>query len=228
MARAARTATGEERRDRLGAARLYLVIESRVDGTGVEPVVAAALAGGVDVVQLRDKEASDEALLATAARLRALCDEHRALLMVNDRPELALACHADGVHVGQDDVAVAEARRAVGEELLIGLSTHSPGQIASAAETEADYIGVGPVYATATKPGLAPVGLELVGHAAAHAIQPFFAIGGIDAGRAPALAAAGAERVAVVRAIRDAADPRAAAHEIRAALGREVVGGAAR
>jgi thiamine-phosphate pyrophosphorylase len=214
MARAARTATGEERRDRLGAARLYLVIESRVDGTGVEPVVAAALAGGVDVVQLRDKEASDEALLATAA--------------VNDRPELALACHADGVHVGQDDVAVAEARRAVGEELLIGLSTHSPGQIASAAETEADYIGVGPVYETATKPGLAPVGLELVAHAAAHAAQPFFAIGGIDAGRAPALAAAGAERVAVVRAIRDAADPRAAAQEIRAALGREVVGGAAR
>jgi len=123
---------------------------------------------------------------------------------------------------------VAEVRRAVGDALLIGLSTHSPSQIAAAAGTGADYIGVGPVYPTATKPDLAPVGLELVAHAAAHALQPFFAIGGIDAVRAAEVAAAGAERVAVVRAIRDAADPRAAAEKIRAELGREVVGGPAR
>ncbi len=229
MVRAVRKATGEERRNRLRAARLYLVSESRVAGRPAEPVVAAALAGGVDVVQLRDKDAGDRALVAAARRLRAICDEHGALLVVNDRPALARACHADGVHVGQDDAAVADVRAAVGDDLLIGLSTHSPDQIAAAAETEADYIGVGPVFATPTKPGRAPVGLELVAHAAVHAAQPFFAIGGIDAVLAPGVAAAGAERVAVVRAIRDAADPGTAAEEIRAALGeREVAGGPAR
>ena len=219
---------GEERRERLRAARLYLVIESRVAGAPAEDIVEAALSGGVDVVQLRDKQATDGELAIAAGALRRLCTAYRALLIVNDRPDLALACEADGVHVGQDDLAVAEVRRGVGDELLIGLSTHSPEQIALAAHTDADYIGVGPVYETATKPGLAPVGLELVEHAAAHAAQPFFAIGGIDAGRAREVVAAGAERVAVVRAIRDAADPRAAAARIRAALEREAVGGPAR
>jgi len=227
MAVTAGTARGENRRVRLEAARLYLVIESRVSGQEADPVVEAALAGGVDVVQLRDKGASDAELVAAGARLRALCDARGALLIVNDRPDLAPACEADGVHVGQDDAAVAEARRAVGPDRLIGLSTHSPEQIAAAAGTGADYIGVGPVYETATKPGLAPVGLELVRHAAAHAKLPFFAIGGIDAERVAEVAAAGAERVAVVRAIRDAADPRVAAERIRVAQGREVVGGAA-
>ncbi len=227
MERPGTTATGEHRRARLSAARLYLVIESRVEGGVVAPLAQAALRGGVDAVQLRDKHAPDSEVVAAGRRLRALCDEHDALLIVNDRPDLALACGADGVHVGQGDAAVGEVRSAVGNKLLIGLSTHSPRQIAAAAETEADYIGVGPVYATATKPGLAPVGLELVRHAAAHAVQPFFAIGGIDPERARAVAAAGAERVAVVRAIRDAPDPRAAAAELRAALEREVVGGTA-
>ena len=219
---------GEERRERLRAARLYLVIESRVGGAPAEGIVEAALNGGVDVVQLRDKGAADDQLAVAAGALRTLCTEHGALLIVNDRPDLALACGADGVHVGQDDLAVAEVRRHVGDELLIGLSTHSPGQIAAASHSDADYIGVGPVYETATKPGLAPVGLELVEHAAAHTAQPFFAVGGIDAGRAREVASAGAERVAVVRAIRDAADPRAAAAQIRAALEREAVGGPAR
>ena len=223
MARAARTATGEERRDRLGAARLYLVIESRVDGTGVEPVVAAALAGGVDVVQLRDKEASDEALLATAARLRALCDEHQALLMVNDRPELALACHADGVHVGQDDLAVADARRLAGPGALVGLSTHSPAQfdaaISARGEARADQLSVGPVWQTPTKPGRPAAGIELVAHAAAAGEEAaWFAIGGIDLDNIGAVFAAGARRVVVVRAIRDASDPREAAARLRAAL----------
>lgn len=228
MAGGAQTATGEGRRSRLRASRLYLVIESRVGDRGAEAIVERALDGGVDVVQLRDKHASDAEVIAAAERVRALCDEHGALLVVNDRPDLALACAADGVHVGQDDATVEEVGHAVGDNLLIGLSTHSPGQIAAAAESEADYIAVGPVYETATKPELAPVGLELVRHAAEHAVQPFFAIGGIDAARAREVAEAGAERVAVVRAIRDAADPRVAAEELRAALGREVVGGAAR
>jgi thiamine-phosphate pyrophosphorylase len=227
MAERARTASGDDRRARLRAARLYLIVEARVAGEALDPLVEAALDGGVDIVQLRDKHADDAELVATGRRLATLCDERGALLIVNDRPDLALACGADGVHLGQDDAGVTEARRDVGRELLIGLSTHAPEQIAAARATDADYIGVGPVYETATKPGLAPVGIELVRHAAAHARQPFFAIGGIDAERASAVAAAGAERIAVVRAICDADDPREAARELRAALEPEVVGGSA-
>src|SRR3954451_9095544 len=211
-------------RDRLRAARLYLVIEA---GAALD-VVPASLRGGGDVVQLREKEAGDEEIVAAGRALRALCDEHGALLVVNDRPDLALACAADGVHLGQDDDPVTAVRELVGPELFIGLSTHSPAQVdAAERDPEVDYLGVGPVYETATKPGVEPVGLELVRHAAAHANKPWFAIGGIDAHRVRAVADAGAERVAVVRAIRDAADPGAAAREVRGTLVREAVGGQA-
>jgi thiamine-phosphate pyrophosphorylase len=216
-----------ERRARLRAARLYLVIESRVEGASAKSIVAAALLGGVDVVQLRDKEASDADLVAAATRLRALCHEHGALLIVNDRPDLALAAQADGVHLGHDDAPADSVRAQVGPDLLIGLSTHSPKQVDGASASDADYLGVGPVYPTATKPDLEPVGLELVRYAAKHARQPFFAIGGIDAERAREVAEAGAERIAVVRAIRDADDPRAAAAALGATLEPEPVGGAA-
>lgn len=228
MADWAQAATGAERRARLGAARLYLVIGSRVDGGAAEPLVEAALAGGVDVVQLRDKDATDEEVVAAGRRLEALCAAAGALLIVNDRPDLALACGADGVHLGQGDAHPDAVRRSIGDELVIGISTHSPEQIAAARRSAADYLGVGPVYATATKPDGEPVGLELVRHAAAHAEKPFFAIGGIDTERAPEVAAAGAERIAVVRAIRDAGDPAAAARALREALEREPVGGTAR
>jgi thiamine-phosphate pyrophosphorylase len=214
-------AAPDERRARLEAARLYLVIEAGA----ARAVVPAALAGGVDVVQLRDKHAADAEVVAAGRELRALCDEHGALLIVNDRPDLALACAADGVHVGQDDQPVEEARRIVGEGLLIGLSTHSPEQVDAAAA--ADYLGVGPVYETATKPGLQAVGIELVRYASAFAPKPWFAIGGIDAQRAEHVASAGARRIAVVRAIRDADDPRHAAALLREALVREPVGGQA-
>jgi thiamine-phosphate pyrophosphorylase len=224
--------SGDERRARLRAARLYLVVELRVAGADVEALVHEAVGGGVDVVQVRDKHASDAEIVDAARRLARACERRGALLIVNDRPDLALAADADGVHVGQDDAAADEVRETVGSELLIGLSTHAPAEIDAAGASEADYIGVGPVYRTATKPALAPAGLELVRYAAAHARQPFFAIGGIDARRAPEVAAAGADRVAVVRAIRDAPDPRAAAIGLRAALeaalDREPVGGAAR
>jgi thiamine-phosphate pyrophosphorylase len=133
-------------------------------------------------------------------------------LVVNDRPDLAVLVGADAVHVGQDDVPVAEVRRF---GLRVGVSTHSPREIDAAA---ADYLGVGPVFATATKPGRAPVGLELVRHAAARARVPWFAIGGIDRTNVEAVVAAGATRVAVVRAIADAPDPEAAARELRAVL----------
>jgi thiamine-phosphate pyrophosphorylase len=216
-------AAPDERRARLRAARLYLVIEA----AAARDVAPAALAGGVDVVQLREKRGDDTEIVAAGRALRSICDQHGALLIVNDRPDLARACEADGVHVGQGDSPVADVRRSVGAGLLIGLSTHSPEQVAAAARaSEVDYLGVGPVYATATKPGLDPVGIELVRYAAAQATKPWFAIGGIDAPRARAVAAAGAERLAVVRAIRDAADPRAAAAALRDAIAvTEPVGG---
>jgi thiamine-phosphate pyrophosphorylase len=208
----------EERRGRLRAARLYLVI----DAQPAARVVAEALDGGVDIVQLREKSAPDAEIVAAGRHLRALCDEQGALLILNDRPDLALECGADGVHVGQDDEPLHKVRELVGADLVIGLSTHSPEQVEAGLGSIADYLGVGPVHATPTKPGREPVGLELVRYAAAHgAAKPWFAIGGIDASNAPAVAEAGASRIAVVRAIRDADDPRAAAAALRAIVSRE-------
>jgi thiamine-phosphate pyrophosphorylase len=207
-----------ERRERLRRARLYLVI----DAEPAERVLPGALEGGVDIVQLREKSASDEEIVSAGRRLRTLCDEHGALLIVNDRADLALECGADGVHVGQDDDPLREVRDVVGADLLVGISTHSPEQVEMGLGSIADYLGVGPVHATPTKPGREPVGLELVRYAAAHgAAKPWFAIGGIDADNAPAVAEAGASRIAVVRAIRDAADPRAVAAALRATVTRD-------
>ena len=193
-------------------ARLYLVL----DGRDPEPVLTAALDNGVDLVQLRDKELGDDELVETARTFRRVADEHGALFVLNDRPDLVAACHADGVHVGQEDTPVAEARRIIGPGKLIGLSTHSPEQIAAAEGV--DYISVGPVWETPTKPGRPAVGLALVAEAARIARVPFFAIGGIDESNVNEVVAAGATRIAVVRAIRDAADPGAAARALRSAL----------
>jgi len=200
-----------DRRDRLARARLYLVCDRRP-----EAFLRAALGGGVDIVQLRDKEASDEQVLNAAQAFRRVADEHGALFVVNDRPDLAVAADADGVHVGQDDTPVSEARAVVGTDRVVGLSTHSPDQVAAARGV--DYIAVGPVYATPTKPGRPAVGLELIRHAAAHAPDPWFAIGGIDRETVGAVAAAGARRAVVVRAITEADDPGAAARALREAL----------
>jgi thiamine-phosphate pyrophosphorylase len=205
-----------DRRERLRRARLYLVVEA-----AAEPVLGPALRGGVDMVQLRDKDAPDELILRAAARFRALCDEHGALFWLNDRPDLARAAGADGVHLGQDDMPVAEAREQLGPDLLIGLSTHSPGQFDAALASEADQLSVGPVWETPTKAGRPAAGLDYVRHAAEHGGDaPWFAIGGIDAGNLSEVIAAGARRVVVVRAIRDAADPEAAARSLRDALPR--------
>ena len=215
--------TGDARRERLAAARLYLVIEAAPGAAFVE----RALAGGVDVVQLRDKQADDDTVVRAGEEMREACRAHGALLIVNDRPDLALACGADGVHVGQDDVPLAEVRGLVGPDALVGISTHTPEQVDAAEGSPADYLGVGPVFATATKPGVDPVGLDLVRHAAASARKPWFAIGGIDTERALEVRAAGARRIAVVRAVRDARDPEEAARGLVEALDREVVGGPA-
>ncbi len=206
------------RRERLMAARLYLVCDSRADAGDLAAFLDAALSGGVDVVQLRDKGLDDDALLRAAALSRRACDRHGALFVLNDRPDLVGACGADGVHIGQDDTPPERAREQVGANALIGLSTHSPEQVDAANEQAIDYIGVGPLHATPTKPGRPAVGLELVRHAAGHAAHPFFAIGGIDASNVDDVVAAGATRLAVVRAIANAADPAAAARRLRAAL----------
>jgi thiamine-phosphate pyrophosphorylase len=199
------------RRKRLGAARLYLVCDVRDD-----VFLASVLRGGVQVVQLRNKERSDAELEPVARRYRERCRAAGALLIINDRPELAARCDADGVHLGQEDMPVASAREIVGPERLIGLSTHSETQLDAAAGV--DYVGVGPVHATPTKPGRAAVGLGLVRYAAAHARVPFFAIGGIGPDNLAEVIAAGARRVAVVRALTEAPDPEASARAMRRLL----------
>jgi thiamine-phosphate pyrophosphorylase len=202
------------RRERLDAAVLYLVCDDRPD-----EFLESALRGGVGIVQLRCKDSDEHALLEAARRFKAVCARHGALFIVNDRPDVAAAVDADGVHVGQDDVAVDDARTAVGPDRLVGLSTHSPEQIEAAHES-VDYIGVGPVYETPTKPGRPAVGLELVRYAAGAARTPFFAIGGISDANVEEVRKAGASRVAVVRAMTEAADPTSAAAALRRSLTR--------
>ncbi len=144
------------------------------------------------------------------------CARHDALFILNDRPDLVLAAGADGVHVGQDDDPVPEARNRVGAERLVGLSTHTPDQVDRAHGV--DYIGVGPVHPTPTKPGRPAVGLELVRYASDRAAVPFFAIGGIEPANVVAVRDAGATRIAVVRAVTEADDPERVARELRGAL----------
>jgi thiamine-phosphate pyrophosphorylase len=211
------------RRRAISEARLYFVCEARPDGSDAGPLLDAALRGGGEMVQLRDKRIADEDLVAAAGAFREAADRHEALFFLNDRPDLVAACDADGVHVGQEDMPVAEARRVAGPAVAVGLSTHSAGQFDAAVGAEgdrrADQISVGPIWATPTKEGRPAAGLELIRHAAAAGGDaPWFAIGGIDAGNIAEVAEAGARRVVVVRAIRDAADPEAAARELHAAL----------
>jgi thiamine-phosphate pyrophosphorylase len=204
-----------DRRARLARARLYFVTDSATD----EAVLRAALDGGADMLQLRDPAVPDDELLVAAGTFREICDEHGALMWLNDRPDLALRAGADGVHLGQDDMPVAEARALIGDELLIGLSTHSPEQLEAGLAAGADQLSVGPVWETPTKPGRPAAGLDYVRHAGRRGLPvPWFAIGGIDAGNVAEVVAAGAERVVVVRALRDAPEPRTVAAELRAAL----------
>lgn len=199
-----------DRRERLRSARLYLVCGEQTDD-----FLDRVMGAGVDIVQLRMKDAGDEAIVAAGQRFARAAATHGMLFVLNDRPDLVAPSGADGVHVGQDDMAVSEARAIVGPDRVVGLSTHSPEQIDAAAAFGVDYIGVGPVHATPTKPGRPAVGLELVGYAAEHATVPFFAIGGISPENVEAVRGAGAERIAVVRALTDASDPVHAARRLR-------------
>jgi thiamine-phosphate pyrophosphorylase len=215
--------TGEQRRALLERARLYLICDAAPGGRALETVLPGVLEAGVDVIQLRDKRLEDRALLTTAAAARALAHAAGALLIVNDRPDLALEADADGVHLGQDDGDPLSARSLLGPDRLIGSSTHTREQIDAA--TDVDYIGVGPVHATPTKPGRPAVGVALVAYAASRAGLPFFAIGGLDETNVAEVVRAGALRIAVVRAIADARDPAQAARRLRAALDESVAAG---
>ncbi len=208
---------------RLAEARLYFVCEGRPGGRDAGPLLDAALRGGVDIVQLRDKAArADEELVESAEPFREAAVEHGALFILNDRPDLVQACGADGVHVGQEDVGIAEARKLAGPEPLVGLSTHSREQVGVACAAKGDaspnQLSVGPVWETPTKAGRPSTGLGLIELAAREATLPWFAIGGIDVGNVAAVTAAGASRVVVVRAIRDSSDPEAVARTLRDAL----------
>lgn len=207
--------TGEERRKRLAAARLYLCTPDRPD---LGAFVAGVCRAGVDVVQLREKELPARALLERAAVAREAAQGAGALFVLNDRPDLALACGADGVHVGQDDIPAVLARAVLGPDLLVGLSTHAPAELEAAEGEPVDYVSVGPVVPTPTKPGRAGTGLGYVRLAAsrlAGANRPFFVTGGVSPATLPDLLAAGARRFVVVRALTEAPDPPSVARRMR-------------
>ena len=203
--------------------RLYFVCDARPGGRPLPDVLGPALSGGVDVFQLRAKGASDDDVLREAAVAGELCRAAGVPFILNDRPDLVEAAGADGVHVGQDDLPVPEARAIVGDERIVGLSTHSEAQADAARGV--DYFAVGPIHATPTKEGRPAIGLEPVRHAAATAGVPWFAIGGIEPDTLPAVLDAGARRVVVVRAIAEARDPGAVAARLRTML--EDAGGTA-
>lgn len=214
---------GDRRRALLRTCRLYLITSP---AQNLEAVVTAALEAGVRIVQYRAKEGTgpsespidDRQRLAEARCLRQLCHRHGALFLVNDRVDLALAVNADGVHLGQGDLPPAIARRLLGPGRLIGRSTHCLDHLRRAVAEGCDYVGIGPVNATPTKPGREPVGLDYVRLATAESPLPCFAIGGIDAASLPAVLEAGADRVAVVRAIAGASDPQRVTTELLALL----------
>lgn len=210
----------ERRRAIIRDAHVYFVCEARPGDRDPGDLLDAACRGGASLIQLRQKEAmSDEELIAAARPFREVADRHGALFFLNDRPELVAATGADGVHVGQDDTAVAQARAMAGPNAVVGLSTHTSSQVIAAqmsrGDARPDQISVGPVWATPTKPGRPATGLDLihyaagVGQAAGAGSIPWFAIGGIDAGSIGQVAEAGATRAVIVRAIRDASDPEA-------------------
>jgi thiamine-phosphate pyrophosphorylase len=200
-------------RQELSGRRLYLCTPDRPD---LSSFLTACLRGGVDVVQLREKELEARPLLARAELAAARCAEFGVPFILNDRPDLALAARADGVHVGQDDTPPEVARRILGPDAIIGFSTHAPREWDAAARSTADYLSAGPVTPTPTKPGRPGTGLEYVAYAAGSSeTRPWFVTGGVTPNTVPGLAAAGARRFVVVRYLTTAADPEAAARRLR-------------
>ncbi|WP_053615291.1 thiamine phosphate synthase [Nocardiopsis sp. NRRL B-16309] len=215
-----RTSHGTSLRKRLDASLLYLCTDARTGRGDLAEFADAALAGGVDIIQLRDRGLDAREEIAALEVLRGACERHGALLAVNDRADIARAVRADVLHLGQRDLPVPMARDVVGADPVIGRSNNDPeAAAASAEEPGSDYFCVGPVWETPTKPGRPAAGLELVERAAALGTdRPWFAIGGIDSDNIGQVLDAGARRVVVVRAITEAEDPRAAAAVLRARL----------
>lgn len=215
-----RTSHGTSLRKRLDASLLYLCTDARTERGDLAEFADAALAGGVDIIQLRDKGLEARQELAALEVLREACERHGALLAVNDRADIARAVRADVLHLGQRDLPVPLARDIIGADPVIGRSNNDPGAAAlSAEETGTDYFCVGPTWATPTKPGRPAAGLALVEQTAALGTdRPWFAIGGIDLDNLDQVLGAGATRVVVVRAITEAEDPRAAAAAFKARL----------
>ena len=204
----------------IASARLYLCTDARRERGDFADFLRAAYAGGVDVIQLRDKALDAAQELELLGVLREVAEQSGKLWSVNDRADLALLSGAPVFHVGQKDLPLRAARSLVGPSAIVGLSSHDPAQItAAAADANTDYFCVGPLWATPTKPGRAAVGLEMVEHAASlGTAKPWFAIGGIDLGNVEQVVAAGASRIVVVRAITEADDPAAAAQALLSRL----------
>lgn len=205
----------QDRHQKLRNARLYLVT---MPSDRLLEVVESSLQGGLSLVQYRDKEQEDRFRLEIATALCELCHRYNALFLVNDRPDIAQVVGADGVHLGQQDMPIAAARAILGKDYIIGQSTTNPDELKRALESGADYVGVGPVYATPTKPGKAAAGLEYVSYVANRVAIPWFAIGGIDLANLPEVIAAGASRVAVVRSLVQAENPRLVAQSMLSLL----------
>ena len=192
--------------------RLYLCTADRPD---LASFLAACIAGGVDVVQLRDKALDARPLLARARLAAEVCAGHGVPFILNDRPDLALECDAVGVHVGQDDAPPALARRILGPDAVVGLSTHAPAELDASAAEPADYVSVGPVAPTPTKPGRPGTGLDYLRYAARTATRPWFVTGGVTPATVGDMLEAGARRFVVVRWLTESADPEAAARALR-------------
>ena len=196
----------------LGTRRLYLCTPDRPD---LEGFLDACVEGGVDLVQLREKRLDARPLLAVARRARRVCHDHGVPFILNDRPDLAAEAEADGVHVGQDDVPPALARRVLGPDAIVGLSTHAPAELDAAATEPVDYVSAGPVSPTPTKPGRPGTGLAYLSLAAATSAHPFFVTGGVTPETVGPMLAAGARRFVVVRWLTEADEPRVAARALR-------------
>jgi thiamine-phosphate pyrophosphorylase len=199
----------------LSGRRLYLCTPDRPD---LAAFVADCIAGGVDVVQLRDKELEAKPLLARARVVGAVCRDLGVPFVLNDRPDLALEVGADGVHVGQEDAPVSLARRILGPDAIVGLSTHSDDDLEAARAEDVSYISAGPVVATPTKPGRRGTGMGYVTLASARSSVPVFVTGGVTPARIPALAAGGVRHFVVVRHLTEAPDARRAARALRDAI----------
>jgi thiamine-phosphate pyrophosphorylase len=209
-----------ENQQHMGDARLYLVAPARLSAGDLSDLVPELAAAGIDLIQLREKEAEAGDVMRLADPVLEACREAEVPLLINDRPDIALALGADGVHVGQNDLPIEFTRRFFGDG-IVGLSTHAQGEVdrALARSDLIDYFAVGPCFTTPTKPGRPAAGLELVRYAAEqHTTLPWFAIGGINESNLDEVIAAGATRVVVVRAITEAADPVSAVEVLKKRL----------